>query len=239
MKKIVEFFGIACLSILFILGCNNADEENENISTNTIEELANDSEFVALLEGIITVHNNSSNLSSVIELLNKPTELTDSEKLQLANVLGFDSVESYQEYEQEFWQSWIDIIKRFDLLSEDSEMIGKVFADRLFQAKTETGKALKRSSSYSNKVNECASGDTQCICRVNFNSCVLDRYEPVFGLENFCVRMNDGEVECDPVIAANPPDGLLFGNLLLCLEEYDCCLIGWDSEECAAIFLCC
>ena len=235
----LDFFGVICLSIVFITGCNSADDGNNTIpdeSTNTLEELTTDSEFVGLLEGIITVHDNSSNLSSIQELLNKDIELTDSELLQIANALGFDSMESYEKFEDEFWVSWIDIIERFDLFLEDKDTVAKIFTDGLIQVKDDM--ASKGPTDNGKKLNECADGDTPCICRVNFSKCAEPFSDVAIGFDRFCERDENGEVFCDPE-AAKPKGGLTLVNILVCLEDYDCCLIGWDSEECAAIFPCC
>ena len=105
MKKIIKSLGILCAGILLIMGCNSTDEngnviaptpppnDNTDTLTLTLDELATDSAFVHLLEGLVTVHYNSSNLPGIQELLEKEhTELTDAELLQIVNAIGFDDV---------------------------------------------------------------------------------------------------------------------------------------------------
>ncbi|UII18985.1 hypothetical protein [Fulvivirga ligni] len=215
--------------LLLFTGCKDSNNEEPNQDDNEFESLNNlqsDTKFTELISLWLSYSDQVTDNVTVYQLLEKQDALTEREQLELAHALGFDSVAAMYEAEQELWDLWIEVVARFGLLDQDDEAVSLIFVN-----------AIKGLLSENNSQGRAYDDEREKFCQEQLYNCTnraFRRHLDATGARcKFCMPLNYPRicVYCDPAFLGYSHD-LMITSLLGCRFQYDCCIIGYDSNEC-------
>ncbi|UII20823.1 hypothetical protein [Fulvivirga ligni] len=217
-----------CMLFLLFNHCSERNHEDSNdidISFESLNNLETDTLFLKFVNQLVTNAENINDYIVAYELSERESSLSEDEKLELALALGYGSIETMNEAEQKLWDSWINIVQRFGLITQERELASQIFSELILEIKiNNSGKIL--------------SPDREEYCSDQRNRCYQNLFNrAIITADELCEYIpNLGIVSCIPI----PPDNIFPEwvrlGLMGCDFQYDCCIIGFDSNDCMRMF---
>ncbi|UII19030.1 hypothetical protein [Fulvivirga ligni] len=219
-----------CMLFLLFSHCSEQNHEEPNdgdIVFENLDKLETDTLFLKFVNQLVTNAENINDYIGAYELSERESSLSEDEKLELALALGYGSIETMNDSEQELWDSWINIVERFGLITQERELASQIFSELILEIKTNnnnSGKILRP-----DREEYCSDQSNRCYQNL-FNRAIITADELCEYIPNL------GIVSCIPI----PPDNIFPEwerlGLVGCDFQYDCCIIGYDSNDCMRMF---
>lgn len=220
----------SCVLLLLFSHCSESNHEAPNdgdIIFESLDNLKTDTLFIKFVTQLITNAENINDYIVAYELSERESSLSENEKLELALALGYVSIETMYDNEQELWDSWINIVQRFGLITQERELASQIFSELITEIKTSN-----------NNIGKILSPDREEFCLDQSHRCYQNLFNRgIITADELCEYLPGlGIVSCIPI----PPDNIFPEwvrlGLMGCDFQYDCCIIGFDSNDCMRMF---
>ena len=225
-------------AILFLLSsCGNADDQTPHEGDYAYESLNNlksDAKFNDLVSRCLSSANQATDYARAHKLYEKQEELSQQEKLELAIALGYESVQSMNESHNILWDSWIEVVARFGLIDYEADEVSQIYIE-----------VVKKLTLESNLLGRLYDDERDQFCKDQFYRCSQGAFERNFrATGEMCKLYLPFEDDYDPVNIIScdefQPDSRAHAQMLTilagCEFQYECCLIGYDSNDCMLMF---
>jgi len=157
LKKIVKLVVCGIFLSLSFLACSEDDKVKES-SERIIEDLANlkdDPKFLEYIEESSKAAFRVKNSKRVLELLEIEL-LNDQQTLELAQVLGFDTIEQQEKYYKNLFDMEYDIEIRYDFINQNITEVNRLLSDAYLKIlNTGFANASKKGVSQDKVLDDC------------------------------------------------------------------------------------